>query len=286
MAKDNGSRGAVDALVAMGGRLQVTGLSYDYGNGAGPDKRFSVLNDLTFEVAPGELLSMVGPSGCGKTTLLNLIAGFLRCQKGQVMIDGVVKRNPIGDCMLVSQELALFEWKTVIDNVAFGLKAKSLPKAVQRERALSFLELVNLVDCGNKYPNQLSSGMRQRLALARALAVEPKVILLDEPFAALDQLSRAELQDELLKISDRTGHTIVLVTHDIEEAVYLADRLMILTGRPASIAETLHMSLRRTIGPGQRHSPDYLMFRQRVWASLKEEKEIPNHGAESPKSAL
>lgn len=273
MAGGNGGRGAVNTLVAMGGRLQVTGLSYKYANRSDPAKGFSVLRNVSFEVAPGELLIMVGPSGCGKTTLLNLIAGFLRCQEGEVLIDGVVKQNPIGDCMLVSQELALFEWKTVLDNVAFGLKAKSLPKTLQRERALSFLELVNLAECAHKYPNQLSSGMRQRLALARALAVEPKVILLDEPFAALDQLSRAGLQDELLRISDKTGHTIVLVTHDVEEAVYLADRLMILTGRPARIAETLQISLQRPKGPRQRHSKEDLMFRQHVWNCLKEVKE-------------
>jgi len=248
-------------------RLQVSGLSYEYREET-RGQQFCVLDGLSFEVRSAELFVILGPSGCGKTTLLNLIAAFIPKQEGQILIDGVPKMKPGTDCVLVAQELSLFEWKTALDNVAFGLKAQALPRRERIERALYYLELVKLAESANKYPQQLSGGMRQRLALARGLAVGPKVMLLDEPFGALDRLSRREMQDEFLSVHQTTKLTSVLVTHDIEEAAYLADRLMLLTARPARVARILPVPLPRLPAAARRIDPDFLAFQHQVWNNL------------------
>lgn len=239
-------------------------VDYSYPDGQGANGSLPVLRDISFELAPGELLAITGPSGCGKTTLLRLIAAFIPPQHGEILIDGTPLRRPGVGCVFIPQEQSLFPWKTVLDNAAFGLKARGLPRRERVSLAIRYLELVKLAEFAHKYPGQLSSGMRQRLALARALAVGPKLILMDEPFASLDWQSRRSMQDEFLRVCELTRQTVVLVTHDVEEAIYLADRVMVLTPRPSTIAETIHVPLPRPRVAEQRFAAASLELQQRV----------------------
>jgi NitT/TauT family transport system ATP-binding protein len=208
-------------------------------------------------VGRGELFAVVGPSGCGKTTLLNVIAGFLPADAGRVRIDGIPVEARGLPCVMVAQDLALFEWRTVIENVAFGLKARGVPKAERLRTARRYLAMVDLVEAADRYPYQLSGGMRQRLALARALAVQPTCLLLDEPLAALDSHLKRLLQEELATLVHGSGLTVVLVTHDVDEAVYLADRVMVLEGVPARPADIVRVDFPRPRQPALRSAPQF-----------------------------
>jgi len=233
----------------MAGKLQVRNLSYDFlTRNTRPPIFLHVLHDLNFDVNPGEVFGIIGPSGCGKTTLLNLIASFIPQQKGEILLDGVQIQKPNGDRVIISQEQDLFPWMTALGNVTFGLRARRMPKETSKNRARQYMHFVGLNDFASRFPHELSGGMKQRLALARALAVEPALMLMDEPFAALDAQSRKELQYALLSLWSKVKPTTILVTHDIEEAIYLSDRIMVLSHRPSCIQEivTIHLSDRRT----------------------------------------
>jgi ABC-type nitrate/sulfonate/bicarbonate transport system ATPase subunit len=189
----------------------------------------AIMRDVSFAIRPGELVAVLGPSGCGKTTILNMVAGFLQPTEGAAIIDGQEITGPGPDRGVVFQAAALYDWMTVADNISFSLRCAGRPKAERRRVAEEMAALVNLTGFEDAYPYQLSGGMRQRVGLARVLAAKPKVMLMDEPFSALDVQTREALQEEVLRIRDRTGCTILFVTHSIDEAVFLGDRIFLLT---------------------------------------------------------
>ena len=206
----------------------------------------AVFRGLRLAAEPGEFLVLLGPSGCGKSTLLNLLAGFLAPDHGTVGVNGHAARPEMPELGYVFQQPQLFPWLSALDNVRFGLKmAGRLTPAAQRAKALDHLRLVGLEDAAGLWPHQLSGGMRQRVALARALAPEPALLLADEPFAALDAISRRRMNEELLRLWAALGQTVVFVTHDIEEAIFLADRIVVLGRAPAGIACELRVDLPR-----------------------------------------
>ncbi|AAM01818.1 ABC transporter ATP-binding protein [Methanopyrus kandleri] len=221
-----------------------------------------VLDGITFEVSEGEFFAIVGPSGCGKTTLLKIIAGLEDYDAGRVLVDGEEVREPGPDRALVFQEYAIFPWKTVLENVMFApLMQGKDPEEAERIARECLKVVPGLEGFEDAYPKQLSGGMKQRVAIARALAAEPRILLMDEPFAAVDAQTRNKMQEELLKIWERTGQTILLVTHNVEEAVFLADRVMVLSPRPAEIVDIVEIDLPR---PRDRTDPEFVELRARI----------------------
>jgi len=213
---------------------------------------YSALKDISMEIAQGEFVCLLGPSGCGKTTLLNILAGFERATFGRATFNGKTISGPAGERMMFFQDAgsALFPWQTVEQNVRCGLKLQKIRGAEQDQRVEYFLRMVGLADHRGKYPAQLSGGMRQRLQIARALAIDPQILLMDEPFAALDALTRRRMHAFLLDIWERTKKTVVFVTHDISESILMADRIMIMTYGPNSrIKEVLTVGLPRPRDP-------------------------------------
>jgi NitT/TauT family transport system ATP-binding protein len=193
------------------------------------------LEDVSIEVRPREFLALLGPSGCGKSTLLYLLGGFLPVEKGSIQVEGKPIAAPGPDRGIVFQHFALFPWKTVRANVLYGLERMGLPRDEREKRAQSFIDLVGLTGFEDSFPSQLSGGMKQRTAIARTLAFDPKILLMDEPFGALDAQTRSLMQEELLRIWQRTPKTVIFVTHDVQEAVYLADRVAVMSARPGRI---------------------------------------------------
>lgn len=229
-------------------------LSVQYGG-------FLALHDITLDVAEGEFMCLLGPSGCGKTTLLNAIAGFVTPTAGTLTVRGTAVTGPGPDRGMVFQEYGLFPWFTVEQNVEYGPRLKGMRGARLRELTGHYLDLVQLSAFADRYPNQLSGGMRQRVAIARALANHPSILLMDEPFGALDALTRETLQEELVKIWERERRTCVFVTHSLAEAVYLADRIVVMATAPGRVKEILVNPLAR---PRDRTSDDYFAFYRRV----------------------
>ena len=207
------------------------------------------LDDINLDVNSGEFICLLGPSGCGKSTLLNAVAGFSLPTAGAIQVDGQPVQAPGPDRGMVFQEYALFPWMTVERNIAFGLEIKKLPKAQIREKVRALLEMLNLQDFRDRYPKDLSGGMRQRVAIARVLALDSPIMLMDEPFGALDSLTRRNLQDELLRIWTEFQKTILFVTHSIEESIYLADRIVVMTYRPGKIKKDVGVTLARPRDP-------------------------------------
>ncbi len=193
------------------------------------------LDQISIEIANREFVALLGPSGCGKSTLLYLIGGFLPVATGSILVDGKPVLGPGPDRGIVFQHFALFPWKTVLGNVLYGLERQGMPKEEREKRAMHFIELVGLHGFEDSYPAQLSGGMKQRTAIARTLAFDPKILLMDEPFGALDAQTRGLMQRELLAIWQRTPKTVIFVTHDVQEAVYLADRVAVMSARPGRI---------------------------------------------------
>jgi NitT/TauT family transport system ATP-binding protein len=222
--------------------LQAEQLSKQYHTPQGP---LLCLEEISFEVAAGEFLCIVGPSGCGKTTLLHLLAGLLLPDRGRVYVQGQPLLGPSREVGLVFQQANLMPWRTVLDNILLPLEVQRISAPAARERATSALELVGLSDFATRYPHQLSGGMAQRVAIARALAHEPTILLLDEPFGALDALTRERLNQDLTCIWEASRKTVVMVTHDIREAVFLADRVLVLSRRPGKITALIPVHLPR-----------------------------------------
>ena len=193
------------------------------------------LADVSLEVKPREFLAILGPSGCGKSTLLYLVGGFFPIERGSILVEGKAVAAPGPDRGIVFQHLALFPWKTVRGNILYGLERQGLPRAEREQRAKAFIDLVGLRGFEDSYPSQLSGGMKQRTAIARTLAFDPSILLMDEPFGALDAQTRSLMQTELLGIWQRTPKTVIFVTHDVQEAVYLADRVAVMSARPGRI---------------------------------------------------
>ena len=212
------------------------------------------LDEINLEVQKGEVICILGPSGCGKSTLLNIVAGFLPPTGGEVRVDGRQVLEPGPDRGFVFQEFALFPWRTVLENIEFGPVLKGMEKADRHARARELIQRIHLTGFENKYPFELSGGMKQRVGIARALANDPEVLLMDEPFGALDAQTRRVMQEELLKLLGETKKTVLFVTHAIDEAIVLADRVVIMTARPGQVKALLGVDLPR---PRERTSPEF-----------------------------
>jgi len=225
------------------------------------------LKDINLEIRDEEFICLVGPSGCGKTTLLRIIAGLDTATTGEVTVDGRAVTGPDPKRGMVFQEYSLFPWRRVIDNVAFGLEMKGVKKEERHKTADYYIDMVGLSQFRDAYPYELSGGMRQRVAIARALANDPDVLLMDEPFGALDAQTRNRMQKELLSLRDKTKQTIVFVTHSVDEAVYLADRIIVLSPRPATVREDIAIPWPR---PRDRTSAGFAEVRRRVLDMINE----------------
>ncbi|MFC4099507.1 ABC transporter ATP-binding protein [Paenibacillus xanthanilyticus] len=233
---------------------------------------FTALRDINFDVKTGEFMVIVGPSGCGKSTLLDLLGGLTKPTSGSILIDGKPIKGPALDRGIVFQQYALFPWKTARGNIEFGLEAKGIRGKERTERAREFLSLVGLGGFEDRYPHELSGGMKQRVAIARSLAYDPDVLLMDEPFAALDAQTRETLQSELLKIWEKTKKTIVFITHGIDEAVYLGQRVAVMTSRPGRIKEIIDIPLSARNGEEDlRSDPEFGRLRHEIWSLLRDE---------------
>ncbi|MCG5214155.1 ABC transporter ATP-binding protein [Streptosporangium soli] len=231
---------------------------------------FTALRGVSLDVREGEFLTLVGPSGCGKSTLLDLVAGLTGPTAGEITIDGTPITGPGLDRGIVFQQYALFPWRTALANVVFGLEAKGVPRREREGRAREYLGLVGLTGFEERYPHELSGGMRQRVAIARSLAFDPDVLLMDEPFAALDAQTRESLQEELLGIWGKTGKTVIFITHGIDEAVYLGQRVAVMTSRPGRIKEVVDVSFDSREGD-LRADPRFGEYRHHIWTLLRDE---------------
>ncbi|HII99378.1 MAG TPA: ABC transporter ATP-binding protein [Methanoregula sp.] len=241
------------------GRLEIRDLNQSFSKDDGSS--LVVLEHMTFDVKDEEFVCILGSSGCGKTTLLRLIAGLDLAQAGSIFLDGEEIRGTSPKVGMVFQEYSLFPWRTVIDNIAFGLEMQGVARAERIKTAERYLDLVNLEQFRDSYPSELSGGMRQRVAVARALALDPAILLMDEPFGALDAQTRNMLQKELLDIQDATKKTIIFITHSVDEAVFLSDRIIVLTPRPGRICRTFDLDLPR---PRDRTSVEFANIRREV----------------------
>ncbi len=224
------------------GRVAIEHVHIHLGQGA---QAFEALHDVSIHIEPGEFVCILGPSGCGKSTLLGALAGHLWASHGRVTVDGQAVTGPHPDRGLVFQHHTLFAWKKVVDNVAFGLKMQGVGRAERRQRALELLKLVGLDAFAHHYPSQLSGGMQQRVEIARVLINHPRVMLMDEPFGALDAQTRLMMQQLLLEVWERIRTSIVFITHDIDEALFLADRILVMSPRPGRIIEEIALDFPR-----------------------------------------
>lgn len=230
-----------------------------------------ILDDFQLEVKEGEFLSILGTSGCGKSTFLNILGGLDSQSSGEIFVDDQVVTGAGNNLGYVFQAYALFPWRTVLENVGAGLEIRGVKRKERREIAKEYIDLVGLGEFTNRYPHELSGGMKQRVAIARALAYQPEVLLMDEPFAALDAQTREVLQYELLRIWEETHKTIVFVTHSIDEAVFLSDRVAVMTARPGRIKEIIEVPLARPRSEELRNSPEFAGIRHQAWELLRDE---------------
>jgi len=262
-------------LASANGRIRVTGLAKRYG-------AFEVFRDIDLTVGDREIVTIVGPSGCGKTTLLRCVDGLLPADAGEVVVDGVSITGPVANVAMVFQHFGLFPWKTVYENVAYGLRMAGISREEIGRRVPAFIRLVGLEGFEQAYPYQISGGMQQRCGLARALAIEPSVLLMDEPFAAVDAQTREILQFELLRIWDSRPTSMIFVTHSIEEAVLMGDRVLVLKGRPSSVHEVIEIDLPRPRSRDTLRQPRFADLRERVWSTLVTEARQAEFGREKP----
>lgn len=241
--------------------LEVEGLYKEFDSSHG---RVTALKDINFKTYKREFVCVIGPSGCGKSTLARILAGLETQSEGRVLIDGQEVKGPGPDRGMVFQGYTLFPWLTVKKNVMFGLQMSGRSKSGAEEEALQWIDLVGLTKFANSYPHQLSGGMKQRVAIARALANQPRVLLMDEPFGALDAQTRAKMQSYLLEIWQNIDITIVFITHDLDEAIYLADRILVLKPHPGEVQELIEVPVPHPRNPGQLLSPEFLATRKHL----------------------
>ena len=253
---------ARDVVAAARTKIRIEGVSMTFDNGV------TALAQVNLELAENSFTCLLGPSGCGKSTLLGMIAGFVQPTAGRVLVDGAQVSGASADRGVVFQEYALFPWRTAIGNVEFGPLMRRLPRAQRRSIALDYLALVGLAGHESKYPSELSGGMKQRVAIARAFANSPSVLLMDEPFGALDALTREHMQEELHAVWRRTGMTVVFITHSVEEAVYLGTDVVVLSPRPGRIVERIPLRFARDDADRDiravKSSPAFIEVRERV----------------------
>ncbi|MDQ1004384.1 NitT/TauT family transport system ATP-binding protein [Neobacillus niacini] len=238
--------------------IEVRDVDKEFNNGK---ESIHVLDHISFQVEKGEIVTLLGKSGCGKSTLLNMVGGFEKANGGMVILDGNEVRQPTRKCIMLFQQINLLPWRTVLKNVQLGLEEERISIEEMNQRVNDALTLVGLENHHHQFPHELSGGMQQRVAIARALAMQPDVILMDEPFAALDTFNRYLLQDELLRIQEKLKTTILMVTHDIDEAVYLSDRILIMTSHPGEIFKDVPIKL---VKPRDRAGEDFHYYRKRI----------------------
>ncbi|MDF3066158.1 MAG: transporter ATP-binding protein [Polyangiaceae bacterium] len=241
------------------------------GKPSGKRESFTAIKEVSFDVHPGEFLVIVGPSGCGKSTLLDLLGGLTQPTSGRILLDGKPITGPGMDRGIVFQQYALFPWLTALQNVAFGLEVKGLGERGRNELAQKYLSLVGLDGFEHRHPHELSGGMKQRVAIARSLAYDPAVLLMDEPFAALDAQTRETLQGELVKIWQTSKKTIVFITHGIDEAVSLGSRVALMTSRPGRIKNIIDIPESLRLAEDRREHSEFLEVRNTIWSQLRDE---------------
>lgn len=252
-------------------KIKIAGLSKHYPSAKG-SKGLLALNGVELEVKEGEFLSLIGPSGCGKSTLLYIIAGFIKPSAGDVSVDGTPVTEPSTERSIVFQEFALFPWRTVLRNITYGLEEKRLTYKEQMTIAHKYLEMMHLEGMEHLYPKELSGGMKQRVALARTLACDPSILLMDEPFGSLDAQTRSIMQTELLRIWEEKRKTTIFVTHSVEEAVLLSDRIAVFTARPGRIKETIEVNVPRPrFKERLLKEQAYPLLVEKLWKAVEEE---------------
>lgn len=257
------------ADIAVQPKMEIRSLSKQFSMRGG--ESLTVLQDINLKLYAREFICLVGASGCGKSTLLNIAAGLATPSIGQVFVDGEdVTGLPGSDRGMVFQGYTLYPWRTVADNVAFGLQLRKLPKAEQKERVSYFLDVVGLTQFAHAYPRQLSGGMKQRVAIARALANEPSVLLMDEPFGALDAQTKEQMQQFLLDVWEKTHITVLMITHDIDEAIFLAQRVCVMGARPGRIKQTIETHLPEHHDLEIKLSPKFIQIKREIIHSLHE----------------
>lgn len=260
------------------GKIDIDNLGRSFKRRGPNEEKFWALQDFNLTIEQGEFITVVGPSGCGKSTLLDLLAGISKADTGGIFIDGKPVNGPALDRGIVMQGYALFPWRTVRKNIEFGLEIKKVPKSQRKAIVAHFIELVDLAGFENHFPYELSGGMQQRVAIARALAYDPEVLLMDEPFAAVDAQTRETMQDEILNIWEQTGKTIVFVTHSIEEAIGLADRVAVMSKNPGRVKEVVKVNLPRPRRIADvRNTPDFSLLSHHVWELLQDKEPGPLH---------
>jgi NitT/TauT family transport system ATP-binding protein len=252
--------------------------SFELGGG----REVVAIRDLDLAVEDGEFVCLVGGSGCGKTTFLNMAAGFVQPTSGRLLLRGEPISGVEPRCGMIFQSYALFPWKTVLGNVEFGLKMQGVDARRRRELAERFIKLVNLDGFEQFYPGELSGGMQQRVTLARMLAADPEVFLMDEPFAALDAMTRQVMQEELIRIHERSRKTTIFVTHNIDEAILLSDRIVVMSARPGRVKASIRNDLPRPRPLDIQLSPRFLELKARIWADVEEE--VRQHIASSARA--
>jgi NitT/TauT family transport system ATP-binding protein len=229
------------------------------------------VRDFSLTIPKGEVVTLVGASGCGKTTVINMVAGFLRPTSGRVMLEGSPITRVEPRCGMIFQAYALFPWLTVQDNVEFGPKMNRVPRGERREEARKYIEMVGLVGFEHSYPGELSGGMRQRVALCRVLANRPEILLCDEPFAALDAMTRQVMQQELLRIVGESGQTVLFITHSIDEALVLSDRVVVMSARPGQVKASYDIDLPHPRKVEVQLTDEYLGLKRKIWGMVEEE---------------
>lgn len=254
-------------------QLVVRNVTKDFSS-RGSSSQLRALEGVDLEVGAGEFVVLLGPSGCGKSTLLSILAGFQAPTTGQVLHEGKPIVGPDRRRTVVFQDYALFPWMTVLDNVAFGLKAQGVPRPERHETARRYIAMVKLDGFEDRYPHEISGGMKQRAAIARALAPDPDILLMDEPFGALDPQTRVLLQEELARVTYETKKTVLFVTHSIEEAVFLADRIVVMSARPGRIRDVYSVPLDKPRTAATRRLDVFTRLSEEIWESLRPEWQV------------
>ena len=249
-------------------KLEARGVRLEYGT-PGTEGSLLALGGVDLQVFENEFVSIVGPSGCGKTTFLSVVDGLIPASGGQILVNGRQVARPGPDRAMVFQDSSLLPWRTVMDNVVYGLECQGVRAAEARERAAHFIRMVGLAGFERKYPYELSGGMQQRVNLARALVMDPEILLMDEPFAALDAQTRELMQEELLQIWREAGKTVLFITHQIDEAIFLSDRVIVFTGRPGRVHDTLTVPLPRPRSLKAKRDPAFHALEDRIWELIQ-----------------
>ncbi len=253
---------------SMESKLVISNISKQFQNG---NLATQILNNVNLSVDEGESICLIGPNACGKTTLMQIVAGLLQPTKGKILHNGGLIEKPHWKRTLLFQDHNLFPWKTISENIVFGLKAKGTCKSSQADIVDKYLAMLKIQDFANYYPSQLSGGTKQKSAIARALAMEPDILLLDEPFSSLDMQSRELLQIELQRIIKENNQTMLFVSHSIDEALVLADKIVVLSSAPARVKSVVKILKKHKENPDFRHSESFLNYRKKIWELLKEE---------------